>query len=211
MNDLRAAERVLRQVVDQDPTMLPAYSMLGQIYIRERRMDEALAEFDQLANRHVNPVGALTMGGIILQAQGRIAEARVRLERAVALNPNAAVAANNLAWLYVEAGEQLEKSLTLARTAATAMPNSPEVLHTLGWAYYRNAQPALAVPPLARAIELDPKNATSRYHLGLAYAKAGDPTLARQNLERAISMGGALPWMAEARRELAALTGPVSR
>jgi tetratricopeptide (TPR) repeat protein len=211
MDDFRSAERVLRQAIDRDPTILSAYSMLGQIYVRERRLDEALVEFDRLAQRQVNPVGALTMAGIILQVQGRPAEARARLERAVAADANAAVAANNLAWLYAEAGEQLEKSLALAQSAARGMPDSPEVLNTLGWAYHLNAQPALAVPQLSRAIELDPKNATYRYHLGLALIKAGNAAQAREHLERALAMGGGLAWAADARRQLAALNAPINR
>jgi len=170
-----------------------------------------VAEFDRLSQRLVKPVGALTMAGIILQGQGRLAEARTRLERAIAIDSNASVAANNLAWLYVEAGDNLERGLSLAQSAAQAMPDSPEVLDTLGWAYYKNELPALAVPVLVRAIENDPKNATYHYHLGLACAKTGDTVGAKRALERALEFGSSREWAPEARRELAALGAAPTR
>ena len=211
INELGDAERVLRQAIEKEPTLLSAYAMLGQLYVRQGKLNEALAEFDRLAQRQVKPIGALTMAGIILQGQGRLTEARARLERAIAVDANAAVAANNLAWMYVEAGDKLERGLSLAQSAAQAMPDSPEVLDTLGWAYYKNELPALAVPPLVRAIEKDPKNATYHYHLGLAYAKTGDTAGARRALERALELGSSREWAPDARRELAALGAAPTR
>jgi tetratricopeptide (TPR) repeat protein len=211
INELGEAERVLRQAIEKEPTLLSAYAMLGQLYVRQGRLDDALAEFDRLAQRQVKPIGALTMAGIILQGQGRLPEARVRLERAISLDSNAAVAANNLAWLYVEGGDKLDRGLSLAQSAAQAMPDSPEVLDTLGWAYYKNELPALAVPVLVRAIEKDPKNATYHYHLGLACAKTQDTAGARRAFERALEFGGNREWAPDARRELAALGAAPTR
>ncbi len=72
------------------------------------------ARASTLADKRASPVGAPTMSGIILQAQGRTPEARSRYERALALDSRAAVAANNLAWLYAEAGENMDRAVKLA-------------------------------------------------------------------------------------------------
>ncbi len=166
--DLSAAENALRRAIRSDPTLLPAYSMLGQIYLSQGRLDEALQEFDSLAERRSNPVSALTMSGMILQARNRPSEARTRYEREVTIDPRAAVAANNLAWLYLESGEELNDALRLARNAAEVLPDSPAVLDTLGWAYYRNGMNEAAIGPLVRSVEMEPGNAEYRFHLGLA-------------------------------------------
>src|SRR5204863_1022000 len=39
VKDYPAAERVLRQVVDLDPSLLSAYALLGQVYAAQQRLD----------------------------------------------------------------------------------------------------------------------------------------------------------------------------
>ncbi len=205
VNDLPAAEQVLRLAIERRPSLLSAFAMLARLYLDQQRLDEAWREFDNLAERQSNPVGALTMSGVIHEAQGRTSEARARYERAVAIDPRAAVAANNLSWLYLESGENLAPALRLAQAAAEALPDSPEVLDTLGWAYFKNDLAAMAVPPLVRSIEKNPGKAVYHYHLGLAYARAGDRARAGRSFERAIALGPDAPWLGDARSALAAL------
>ena len=204
-NDLPAAERVLRQAIQMDATLLPAYSMLGQIYLEQGKLDQARQEFDNLALKQSNPVGALTMAGMILQAQNNSSQARVRYERAVTLDPRAAVASNNLAWMYAETGEKLEDAVRLARNAAEALPDSADVLDTLGWAYYKSNLADVAIGPLVRSVEKEPKNADYRFHLGLAYLKAGDAERGRDALIEALEMAPEAAWAAEAKRAIAGI------
>ena len=203
MNDLDAAERVLQRSIEMAPSLLPAYSMLGQVYLKQRKLDDARAKFDLLAEKESRPIGALTMSGLILQAQGNTAQARQRFERALAIDPQAVVAANNLAWIYAEANENLEQAVRLSVAASEVMPDSPEVLDTLGWVYYKSNLPALAVPPLVRAVERAPDNALYRYHLGLAYERAGDATKSRESLTKALALKSDFAGADDARRALA--------
>ena len=200
-----SAERVLRRAIEAEPALLPAYAMLGQVYLSQGHLSEALEEFDALAKRHSKPVSALTMAGMILQAQGNLPEARRRFERVIALDSRAAVAANNLAWMYAESGERLEEALRLARSAAEVLPDSPEVLDTLGWVYYRTDVPALAVQALTLCVQKAPRNASCHYHLGLAHAKAGDAVSGRSALVRALALDRDATWANDARRAIARL------
>ena len=106
--------------------------MLGQLYLRQNKLDEARKEFDALAARQAKPIAALTMSGMILQGQGNSKLARERFERALSFDPSAAVAGNNLAWILIDAGD-LNGALQLAQTAASAAPDVPEIMDTLGW------------------------------------------------------------------------------
>ncbi len=125
---------------------------------------------------------------MILQIQNRPAEARARYEKVLAMDPMAAVAANNLAWIYAEDGGNLDVALGLAQTAKSRLANSSEVGDTLGWVYYKKGLPALAVPIFRDSVEQSPTIAIYRYHLGLAYAKNGDRNEARQALEQALHL-----------------------
>ena len=125
---------------------------------------------------------------MILQAQGKEDEARRRYERLVEANPRAAVAANNLAWMYATRGEQLDRALQLAQAAKAELPDHPEVNDTLGFVYIKKQLPALAIPPLRLAVEKVPGNPLFHYHLGLAYSQTGDKAEARRELEQALKL-----------------------
>jgi Flp pilus assembly protein TadD len=211
MNDFPSAHQTLRRAIEETPSLLPAYAMLGQLYLRHGKLEEARREFDALAERQSKPIGALTMSGVILRAQGNTALARDRFERAVAIDARAAVAANNLAWIYAEAGENLEQAVHLAVAASQVLPDTAEVLDTLGWVYYKNEQHALAVSPLRRAVEKRPTDPTYHYHLGLVYERTGDSALARQSLGRAIKLKHDFPGADDAKRVLARLSESTSQ
>jgi tetratricopeptide (TPR) repeat protein len=125
---------------------------------------------------------------VTLQALGNNGEAIKRYERALQIDPHAAVAANNLAWLHAESGQQLDAALQLAQRAKVRLPESAEVNDTLGFVYYRKNMAALAVSTLKASVAKDPANAIYEYHLGLAYAQAGDKASARRSLTRALQL-----------------------
>jgi putative PEP-CTERM system TPR-repeat lipoprotein len=186
--DTAAAESFLRRALDVDSSYLSAYGALGQLYIQQRKLSQARAEFEALAARSSKPVAALTMAGVILQAEGDDEGARQRFERALQFDPEAAVAANNLAWMYAEKGGNLDVALHLAQTAQKRLPDVPEVNDTLGFIYVKKNLAPLAISSLKVSAEKDPSNALYHYHLGLAYASAGDKTHAKQSLTRALAL-----------------------
>src|SRR5262252_4129669 len=114
------------------------------------------------------------MVGVIEQMQGRTADARQTFERVMATDSRAAVAANNLAWIYADANEQLDTALQLAQTAKAAMAKNAAVDDTLGWVYYRKGLMSQAISSLQQSVQLQPNNASYQYHLGLAYVGLGD-------------------------------------
>jgi tetratricopeptide (TPR) repeat protein len=203
--DLAAAEGFLKRAIEKEPTLLPAYGMLGQLYMVQRRFGDAKRELAALASRQTRPVGALTMIGVIFQLEGDTGKAEEHYRKALALDDKAAVAANNLAWLYAERGEKLDIALQLAQTAVAALPGSPEVADTLGWVYYRKGLPEFAIRPLKRAAETDPKNPTFHYHLGLALAKKGEAAAAKQCLGRALELKSDFEGAEDARAALRTL------
>jgi tetratricopeptide (TPR) repeat protein len=204
--DVSAAEKYLRRAIDLDGGYLSAYGALGQLYVSQGKLDEARTEFEALAKQSQKPVGALTMLGMILQAKGDIDGARDRFERALQIDPEAGVAANNLAWIYAETGGNLDVALHLAQVAQKRLAGMPEVGDTLGYIYYKKNLAPLAISTLTVSTEKDPGNATYQYHLGLAYAAAGDATRAKQVLARALELKSDFNGAREARELLSSLT-----
>jgi putative PEP-CTERM system TPR-repeat lipoprotein len=200
LRDAPAAEDLLRRAIAADPAMLVAYTTLGQVYLSERRLDDALTTFQALAKRQSPAVPALTMVGMIQQMQGRDGDARATFEKVLQLDSRAAVAANNLAWIYAEQGDKLDAALQLAQTAKAALPDQPEVDDTLGWVYYKRGLYPLAVSTMQRSVDKAPTNAVFHYHLGLAHAKNGDPIRAKHSLAEALKLQADFDGASEAAR-----------
>ena len=189
--DSRGAEALLRRAIDRNPESLDAYGLLGRLYLTTQRLDDALEQFQHVADRTTTPSGG-TMVGMILEQQGRTEDAMRQYERTLADYPHAAVAANNLAWLYAER-DRFDEALRLATAAKADLPRSPEVNDTLGWVYYRKGQPGDAIRPFADSVEARPDRPLYHYHLGLAYRGAGQLAKARETLMAAIALPADFP------------------
>jgi tetratricopeptide (TPR) repeat protein len=200
--DLPAAERLLRQAIDLAPTVTEPYVLLGEIYRAQGRLDSARAELDAAVAIDAANVPARTMAAMLVHAQQKPAEAKRRYEELLGIEPQAAVAANNLAWIYADEKQNLDEALQLAQRAVEQMADYPEAWDTLGWVYYRKQLPILAVQPFERAVGQAPENATFHYHLGLALAGSGDRVRSRASFETALKLQ---PSHTDARRELTAL------
>jgi tetratricopeptide (TPR) repeat protein len=205
LRDLARAETLLRKAIETDPASLDGYGMLGQLYYEQGRLDEGRREFERLLAKQPNSVPGHTMLAIILRRQGQTDAAIERYRQALSIDSQAAVAANNLAWIYAEQGRFLDDALGLARTAKKLLPNVPEVADTLGWLYYLTNVPSLAVAYLQEGTAKSPENPLFRYHLGAALAKAGQADRARLELDRALAISTNFPGSDEARRILAGL------
>jgi tetratricopeptide (TPR) repeat protein len=145
------------------------------------------------------------MIGTIQQMQGQPAAARATYEKAVELDPDAAVAANNLAWLYATQGGNLDVALQLAQTAKRKLPDNPDVNDTLGYIYYKKDLHSLAIPALKASLAKDANSPLYHSHLGLAYAKSGDVESARQHLTSALRLKADFEGAQEARKVLETL------
>jgi predicted Zn-dependent protease len=200
--DLGRAEMLLRRAIQVDPTSTRAYSMLAGVLLAAGKLEAARAEFDQMAQRDSKNIAAQTMAAMIVHGQNKTADAKKRYEGIVNADPTAAVAANNLAWIYAEEGDKLDEALRLAQSAASRLQDNPEVQDTIGWIYYKKELPALAIPAFEKSVEKAPENPSYHYHLGLAYQKAGDPIRARAAAQQALKIK---PDYADAQKLLSAL------
>ena len=81
LNDLNESEAVLRRAIEVEPASLPAYSMLAQTYLRMKRLDDAIAEFDRLAARQSRPIGALRPPEPYSRPRGKIARRASDMKR----------------------------------------------------------------------------------------------------------------------------------
>jgi Tfp pilus assembly protein PilF len=123
----------------------------------------------------------------------------------MSLDPDAAVAANNLAWIYAEEGEQLDRALEMAQTAKARLPEQAEVDDTLGWVYYQKGLFSLAMNSFRLAVERNSRNALYHYHLGLTQRKMGQDAQARASFQTCLKLDPAFEQKTLVQQQLASL------
>jgi len=109
-------------------------------------------------------------------------------QKALQIEPNYPVAANNLAYLMLDHGGNVDVALSLAQTARRAMPNLASTADTLGWADYHQGVYSAAIDMLQQAVKEDANNPTYHYHLGLAYQKNSNFAMSKKEFQTTLQI-----------------------
>jgi tetratricopeptide (TPR) repeat protein len=203
--DTLRAEELLRQAIEREPARIAAYAMLARLYVEDKLLDAAEQQLAQLLKRDPRSVPINTMLGMLFETKRDLAAAEQQYLKTLAVDQNASVAANNLAWLYVSSNQNLDVALQLAQTAQRNLPEDPQVNDTLGWAYYRKGLYSQAVRHLQISAGREQKDPGIHYHLGMAYVRNKDPERGKKALQRALSLDPTFDGADEAKKTLASL------
>jgi len=182
-----------------NPNVAGFHSSLAIFYVRQNRTEQAIGEYNAALQKAPDSLSALIGLGIIYDAQKKFDKAKDYYQKALKINPKFVPAANNLAYLYAEKGENIDEALTLAQSAKEQFPDDPHISDTLGWIFYKKNIYTRAITYLKEANEKMKDNAIMRYHLGMAYFKNGDKELAKKELRRALELDPKLSSAEEAK------------
>jgi cellulose synthase operon protein C len=207
--DLPGAEANLRKAIQLDKNNVDALEKLGKVQIQEGSVDQALALYQQSIKDNPREVGFYILCGELYESKKNWDQAKSLYQQALAIAPDNPLASNNLAYVILEQGGNVDVAMGMAQTARRGMPDSPNAADTLGWAYYHKGIYQSAISQFQEALRLTekrggPDDADLHYHLGLAYQKTNQTALARQQLEKAVKLS---PNNADARKALSDLRG----
>ncbi len=186
--DFSQAEKDFRKAIELRRENYQAYVLLGQLHLQQNNLEAAIQEMDQLLAENDTLTLAHLLKASYLERMNNDQEAIGHYKRALQLEPENPIAANNLAWIYCENDQSLEEALTLAHGARRQDPRNPEYADTLGWIHYKMNNFTLAVDQLLFGVNNGQPNAEKYYRLGMAYYRKGDPLLAKQTLRKAVEM-----------------------
>ncbi|MGC9158364.1 MAG: tetratricopeptide repeat protein [Terracidiphilus sp.] len=188
-----------------NPNDAEAVAIYSQLQMQRGQVASAIGAWTQWANVHPNNAGAYAVLGTLEESRGYWWQAENDYKKALQIQPAQPVAANNLAYLMLEHGGDLDVALSLAQTARQAMPNSPNSADTLAWAYYYKGAYGFARDLLEDAVKTDPRDASMQYHLGMVYSKLGDKKNAAIHLKEALALAPGSPAAKQAQAALAGL------
>ena len=184
--NLDQAAAAAQKAVQLNPADSEAVVLSAQIQAQRGQVANAIGTWEQWLNTHPNDAGAMAVLGVLEESRGNPGKAEAYYRKALQIQPQEPVAANNLAYRMLVNGENVDVALSLAQTARQAMPNSPSSADTLAWAYYYKGTYEFARDLLEDAVKADPKSATMQYHLGMVYSKLSDKSSAAAHLKKAV-------------------------
>jgi len=185
---LQDAEIAYKKALEKDPNRLSAEMHLIDGYVRSGRLDDAMKRLDDLTQKSTTPKNAVyAIKGSIQSARGDSKGAEESYRKALAVDPTTDLAANNLAYLLVQDGRNLEEALQMAQGVRKRQPQNPDPADTLGWIYYKLDRAILAKPQAEFAVSKQPENGEFQYHLGEIYRKNSEPAKAAAALRKAVN------------------------
>jgi predicted O-linked N-acetylglucosamine transferase (SPINDLY family) len=161
---LADAERIYRDILQQQPDEPIALHLLGRLAMRVGQMPAA----EQLLRRSitVDPTVAQRHNdhGVALHSLGRLDEAIEALQAALAIKPDLVETLSNLS-AGMNARGQFSSAIELARRATEIDPAYSDAFNNLGNALNWNGHPEQAVDAYRKAVELAP--AAAQWHSNL--------------------------------------------
>lgn len=212
-----AAEASMRRALEIDPNYLPAYSALAALFINSKQEGLAIEEYKKILAIRPDNASVYTLIGMLEDSRQNQDAAIDSYKKALERDPNAVIAANNLAWNYAEFNKgNLDEAVRLAQTVVQRNPNIAGFVDTLGWVYYKKNLYGAAVEQLRKAVALDEAAAraanvtpspTYQYHLGMALKQNGDKDGSQQALQAALRLAEKKPfaYAEDAKKALAEL------
>jgi tetratricopeptide (TPR) repeat protein len=213
----QSVEAELNRALELDANYLPAYSALAALYINSKQEDRAIAQYQKIISIRPDNATPYTLIGILEDQRKNYDVAADNYRKALEKDPNAVIAANNLAWLYAVTGKgNLDEAMRLAQGVVQKNPNVAGFIDTLGWVFYKKNLHTAAVEQLRKAVALNEAEARAanvspsaayHYHLGMALKGKGDKDESRRELETAIRLNEKAPFadVDEAKKALASL------
>jgi len=162
------------------------FYQLGETYKRKGDINLAADAFRKSSQANPNWTAPLVQLGLILETFGPADQAKPIYEQILKIEPNNAVALNNLAMRKADEGSDLDAALTMAQRARQLAPNAAAMADTLGWIYIKKNMSGDAERIFKDLVDKDPSSSTFRYHYGLALLAKGDKLSARKQLEIAL-------------------------
>jgi len=153
-----------------DPARNPARLKLGQVFLQQGLLDQALTQFQDLRTREPESAPVHEGLGQIYLMQGKLTEAETALTKAITLNP-ASWQSHNLLGLLYDQQKRHAEAIASYHTALTHRSREPNVLNNLGLAYALSGNYDAAIEAYEQAVSVGSSSPKLYNNLGIAYVQ----------------------------------------
>jgi Tfp pilus assembly protein PilF len=183
------AEDSFKAAIAQQPKEETGYSALSSFYAKQKNFAEAGNVIQAGLKERPDSLNLrLTWAGLLI-SKGDNDGAIDAYEAILKDQPNALLAANNLASLLVDNRSDktsIERAGGLAEVLKSS--NVPQFQDTVGWVQYKRGNTADATRILEGVTRQTPNLVAARYHLGMSYVAAGQAAQATEQFKVALNL-----------------------
>ena len=173
--------------VKKSPSGFKPHNNLGNVYLDQGRINEAIEEFQTALKLNPNYVEIHGSLGNVYLDQGRINEAIKEFQTALKLNSKDVKAHNNLGIAYEKQG-QIDEAIKEYKLALTLNPNYAEVYGNLGNVYLDQGRINEAIEEYLAALKLNPNMVDAYRNLGNVYLDQGRINEAIKEFQTALKL-----------------------
>ena len=176
--------------LDGSASDLSTLVSIANIDLELHRFPAAIASLDKadaLATTGDQRQMVTLLRATVLDRDKQYAAAEAQYRKVLAADPNSAAALNDFGYMLADRDDRLPEALKMIQQAVVLEPTNGAYLDSLGWAYFRLGQYALAEKNLQKALERTPSDASIHDHLGQLYEKTGRLKLAVAQWERSMT------------------------
>ena len=163
----------LQKTISLTPSYYNTYMELGQVYMSQKRFDEAISQFSEALKVNPGYAEAHNNIGNALALQGKADEAAGYYSRALQLSPDNVDALNNLANVLVSKGKTAEAVEYYTR-ALKIEPGNTKTRQNLGRIYAEQGRFEDALNQFNEALKVEPGNADLHNYAGLILGQQGE-------------------------------------
>ena len=185
--DTRRAETLLKELLALRPHDPALIFRFGIVSLQQKHIAEAMAQFEQVLDKAPNSIEATQEIAAILVSQGKIAQARERVGRQVAMNPQDPRFQNLLGRVlmqskdFLEAETAFKKALALDGTLFSTYAN-------LGEVYTRQGKVGQAIREFEAIVGKNPQQLSALMILGMLHEQQKDFPRATARYEEALKV-----------------------
>lgn len=189
--EVEKARESFQRAIELEPRNVSAQLNLAELEMRTGNVEAMLAVIQGAADAVPESGDLQYRLAQALDRTGRRKDAMAAYERAITLDPQLAMAKNNLAYMIAEVGGDLDRALELAQQAKEQLPDDGNAADTLGWVLLKRGLPSAAIGYLEEAAERFPEEAYEiqgivHNHLAAAYEANEERDKAVANAERTL-------------------------
>lgn len=182
-----SAERLLKQVLAEDPRFEDAYEALAVLYFNLKRYDEALTLVQKWIGVNPNSIMAQVNLSRTYAAKGMILEAEKAQAESRRLTWKAELKAKKLEMPKVDFPAQIERF----KKVIAFDPKDVLGYFSLGNTYLDSGMIREAADTLEKAVKVDPHHSSSYLSLGQALEALGDKKKAQEIYQKGIKVADA--------------------
>ena len=183
--DVAIAE--LQKMAIQAPKSADVQVRLGDLERKQGNFTAAIQSYERAHQLEPKRRGINAAIGSAQDSLGDKAAAIQSYRKALAETPNNAFVLNNLAYLLVESGGDLNEANRLVTNGLRTAPNNPSLEDTLGWVEIHQGNTAAALQLFSSLTRENPDNVMFRYHYAVALFRSGNHAAAKRECGTALA------------------------